>query len=127
MTNVYDQHSAAFSKVAAFLVFKDHERVATVAIKYPARGGGRFSAYLHVIGLPMVRGRAGGDGYDKASAAVASAARLVRTRDYYHDISEHTKNCDTAKFWNELAPSLDSGREWTRALERVGFTVHQAV
>src|SRR4051812_8286161 len=74
MADIYDQHKAAFANVSAFVVLKDGERVATVAIKFPRDGAGRLYAYVHWIGLEMVRGSATGYGYDKRSAAVSSAA-----------------------------------------------------
>ena len=124
MSNIYDQHTSAFSDVSAYVILKDGERVATVAIKYPSRGEGRLWAYLHVIGLPMVRSYVAGCGFDKRSAAVTSAARMVQAPK-----SEYTTSDDVAlaQFWNDLAPSLDKGHEWTRALELAGFTVLQAV
>ena len=74
---IYDQHRAAFSNVSAYVVMHGGERVATVAIKYPRDGAGRLYAYVHWLGVPMVRGFAGGGGYDKRSAACASAARKL--------------------------------------------------
>lgn len=124
MSNIYDQHKAAFSNVSAYVILKDGERVATVAIKYPSRGEGRLWAYLHVIGLPMVRSYAAGCGYDKRSAAVASAARKVEASKGEYATAE---DATLAQFWNDLSPSLDKGHEWTRALELAGFTVLQAV
>jgi hypothetical protein len=72
-SGIYDQHQAAFARVSAFVVLDSTgERVATVAIKYPGAGL-RLWSYVHLIGVEMVRGSAGGGGYDKTSAAVAQA------------------------------------------------------
>lgn len=124
MTNIHDQHAAAFAKVSAFVILKDGERVATVAVKFPSGNSTRVWAYLHVLSLPMVRACADGGGYDKTSAAVASAARKVKAFEHAHTPSESVA---LAKFWNDLAPSLDRGQHWDRALEKAGFTVLQAV
>lgn len=37
-TDIYEQHNKAFSRVSAYVIMKGEERVATVAIKYPADG-----------------------------------------------------------------------------------------
>lgn len=56
MTDIYDLHSKAFARVSAYVVLdKSGERVATVAFKFPADGAGRLYAYVHWIGVPMVR------------------------------------------------------------------------
>lgn len=36
MSDIYALHQSAFSSVSAYVVLKDGERVATVALKYPA-------------------------------------------------------------------------------------------
>jgi hypothetical protein len=77
LTQIYDQHAAAFRQVSAFVIAKNGERVATVAIKFPKDGAGRLYAYVHWAGAQMERGSAGGYGYDKRSAAVAAALRKI--------------------------------------------------
>ena len=74
MSSIYELHDKAFRHVSAYVILLNGERVATVAIKFPADGAGRLYAYVHWIGTPMVRGFAGGYGYDKRSAACADAA-----------------------------------------------------
>jgi hypothetical protein len=138
MTDIYKQHEAAFSNVSAFVVMKDGERVATVAIKFPRDGAGRLYAYVHVLGLPMVRGHATGYGYDKRSAAVSHAFANVACGkpSKLADIPESNRAsylamCEAegakVKLFRELAPSLDGGHEWIHGLEKAGFTVLQAV
>jgi hypothetical protein len=115
--DIYEQHRKAFAKVAAYVILRDGERVATVAFKYPADGAGRLWAYVHWIGLPMVRGSASGGGYDKATAACAAAARVMCLDNYtqpgYGDFRH--------------AMALDGGQHWGGALREAGFTVLQAV
>lgn len=120
-TSIYDQHAAAFNRVSAFVILKGAERVATVAIKFPVDGAGRLYAYVHWIGTEMVRGHANGYGYDKRSAACASAAKRIPD-----NISGRGGDgVDRTAFIDALAD--DNGHDWTRRLEAAGFTVHQAV
>lgn len=121
MADIYAQHTAAFARVSAFVILRGAEQVATVAIKFPADGAGRLYAYVHWLGTEMVRGHANGYGYDKRSAAVSVAARMVPD-----DITGRAVN----SAWRALfidAAGHDSGHDWTRRLEAAGFTVLQAV
>src|SRR3546814_12330665 len=82
MTAIYDQHYKAFARVSAYVVTKDGAHVANVSIKFPADGAGRLYAYVHWIGLEMVRDHANGYGYDKRTAAVSGcAARILKHLD----------------------------------------------
>lgn len=169
MTDIYDLHDKAFARVSAYVILRSGEKVATVAIKHPADGAGRLYAYVHWLGVPMVRGFAGGYGYDKRSAACADAAKRLpdpaetmaraagwKTADLtpgmvvchvehlrdeagrhptadswlaalaiYSGHQEPAKRDDWIRF--RVALSMDGGDDWTRALERAGFTVLQAV
>lgn len=121
MTDIYDQHKAAFSSVAAYVVMKDGDRVATVAFKYPRDGAGRLYAYVHLIGLRMVRGFAGGYGYDKHTAAVSNAAhKIVVEASEAVIVRQHA-----AAVRDALLP--DQGRYWYDNLRLAGFDVWQAV
>ena len=127
MTDIYTQHDAAFRQVEAYVIVKDGERVATIAFKFPSDGAGRLYAYVHWIGLPMVRGFASGGGYDKRSAACASAMRKLRevASEASHEDGERARAGGMVAF--EQAMSRDGGRYWDRALRDAGFTVWQAV
>lgn len=123
MSDIYDQHKAAFSRVEAHVIVKDGQRVATIAFKFPADGAGRLFAYVHWLGVPMVRGFAAGGGYDKRSAACASATRRA-----IKEIKNPESSPDMfsrASFFRVL--SLDDGYHWYENLEKAGFTVWQAV
>jgi len=115
---IYDQHRAAFSNVSAYVVMHAGERVATVAIKYPRDGAGRLYAYVHWLGVPMVRGFAGGGGYDKRTAACASAARKL-PEGYAAAADDYRRFVDVMR--------ADGGLDWNTALTGAGFTVFQAV
>lgn len=123
--DIYTQHDKAFSAVSAYVVLnRANERVATVALKFPRDGAGRLYAYVHWIGLEMVRGWAGGYGYDKRSAACASAARRIAIGNLTGD--EWTNRRHEATAFVE-ALEKDNGEDWTRQLEAAGFKVFQAV
>ena len=117
--DIYEQHRAAFSRVSAYVVTKAGERIASVAFKFPADGAGRLYCYFHIFGARMVRGFAGGYGYDKKSAAAESAVSRIADADY-PEASAHVaviKNC--------LA--TDSGYDWDRRVRDAGYDVWQAV
>ena len=127
MTDIYDQHQKAFPRVSAYVIAKDGERVATIAFKFPVDGAGRLYAYVHWFGVTMVRGFAGGYGYDKRSAAVANAVIKMKLddREDRHRDDEGAPVTDRAEFIDALF--ADSGHYWDRRLQDAGFTVWQAV
>ena len=140
--DIYDQHRAAFPQVSAYVVARNGEKVATVAIKYPRDGAGRLYAYVHWLGVEMVRGHAGGYGYDKTGAAVRDAADKIKPRDDSAYIAEmqaggHWKAAQEAalheKAENELialftgALTQGGGSDWQVQLRKAGFEVWQAV
>lgn len=119
---IYDQFDKAFNRVSAYVILdKSGECVAKVAFKFPADGAGRLYAYVHWLGVPMVRGHADGYGYDKRSAAVASAVnKLIVPVEM-----EPLKAAEMHKFMG--ATEVDGGEYWDTRLRNAGFTVIQAV
>jgi hypothetical protein len=117
--DIYDQHRAAFANVSAYVIMRDNERVATIAFKHPRDGASRLYVYIHWIGAPMVRGHAGGYGYDKMTAACANAAAKLNMT--------IAPNADdpVAVFGNAIAK--DGGHHWDHMLRSAGFGVMQAV
>jgi len=122
MSKIYEQHQTAFQKVSAFVIAKNGECVATIAFKFPKDGASRLWAYVHWHGVPMVRGYANGYGYDKRSAACASASRAIEK---LHKDQFLNKCEDQVAFIHALG--LDDGHGWDDNLRRAGFTVWQAV
>ena len=118
MTNIYDQHRAAFDAVSAYVIVRDGRRIGTIAFKYPRDGAGRLYAYVHFHGAEMVRGFAAGGGYDKHSAACVRAVKAIDRAAYgdFHAIGE---------FIDALAK--DGGFGWDHNLRIAGFSVWQAV
>ena len=132
MPDIYEQHAKAFARVSAYVILKGGERVATIAFKFPADGAGRLYAYVHWLGAPMVRGHAGGYGYDKRSAACAHAARSlakaepVATRSGMDSLAAGAaQRKDFDAFVAALAAG--DGHYWDSRLAKDGFTVLQAV
>ncbi len=121
MSDIYEQHAAAFAHVSAFAVMRDGKQVATVAIKFPQDGAGRLYAYVHVIGTRMVRGSASGGGYDKRSAAVYDACKALR-----HGGDWDADTAAAIELFRDAAPSMDS-RDWTSALSSVGLQAWQVI
>lgn len=116
MTSIYDQHRATFSNVSAYVVMDGTERVATIAFKF----GGSVMAYVHWVGLQMTRGRAGGGGYDRQSAACRDAARKIKGDNIRGPAEERA-----CAFIGAM--DRDDGYDWRRHLEDAGFKVWSAV
>lgn len=130
MTDIYQQHRTAFASVSAYVILHEGRRVATVAFKYPRDGAGRLYAYVHWLGTPMVRGFAGGSGYDKCSAACASAAGKMPdlSRGAYACGTPHHDAAERAAFEAfRSALTKDDGHGWDAQLQRAGFRTLQAV
>lgn len=139
--DIYDQHCAAFANVSAYVILdQEGKRVGTVAIKFPKAGAGRLYAYVHILGLPRVRGHANGYGYDKCSAAIASAATQVAVPTgnlpYRPDFAVIGEPADEAEAFHAhrvqacvIRDTLldDNGEDWSNRLRDSGFTVMQAV
>ncbi len=122
MTDIYEQHHAAFNSVEAYVICKGSDRVASVAFKFPADGAGRLYAYVHWFGLEMVRGYASGGGYDKRSAACASA---MRAAGFARRAPGYPIDPNPAIFADALL--LDGSKSWDIVLRDAGFQVFQAV
>lgn len=109
---IYDLHDKAFSNVAAYVLMNDGERseasplggtrkglapLATLSFKFPKDGAGRLWCYFHYIGAEMVRGYAGGYGYDKQTAAVESA--ITNIKPYKHGLDLTGDREETKAYW----------------------------
>lgn len=116
MTDIYDMHRAAFRNVEAYVIMNGREPFAKIAFKYPRDGAGRLWAYVHILGIPMVRGYAAGYGYDKASAACASAVEKIVVIEPFGHVKDFVD-----------ALTIDNGFYWYDNLNKAGFVVVQAV
>lgn len=123
---IYDQHDAAFRYVGAHVIMHSGERVATIAFKFPKDGAGRLNVFIHWIGMEMVRGYAGGYGYDKQSAACENASRKLKdpvAAGLAGTSGEH--NDQWVKFKEALTDV--GGSRWNDRLREAGFTVLSAI
>lgn len=127
MSKIYEQFDAAFRNVEASLVFKGNKLVAKVCFKFPANGAGRLYAYVHWFGLEMVRGYATGGGYDKRTAACASAMPKLRAIAAAADGPTGRMAAYDGLAQFEEALAADRGPRWDSALASAGFTVWNAI
>lgn len=123
MSDIHDQHAAAFASVSAYVITLKGERVATIAFRHPRDGAGRLWTYVHWLGTPMVRGFASGGGYDKHSAACASAIHKACAAKHALLLAEPGSPMDAFR----AALCKDDGATWDRQLRDAGFDVLQAV
>lgn len=129
MPDIYDQHKAAFANVSAYVIARNGEKVATIAFKYPRDGAGRLYAYVHWLGVPMVRGFAGGCGYDKHSAAVADAARKIIAGITTRGVRLYPPTLSDLDAYRAFLDAIerDGGWTWESRLREAGFQVWSAV
>jgi hypothetical protein len=120
MTNNPNQHDIDDSTVEAFNIFRGNRHVATIGLRSSTNGEEGSHARVRWIGLEMVRGYAGGGGYDNRTAAVAAAVRTMKLV----TPGGLTPPYDLALF--HAALTADDGRAWSNALKAAGFTVIQA-
>jgi hypothetical protein len=75
LTN-WQKFDNAFKQVSAFVVMDRDtmQPITKIALKFPSDGAGRVNAYIHLIGMEVQHGYAGGYGYDKRTASIISAA-----------------------------------------------------
>lgn len=124
---IYDQFDKAFNRVSAYVILdKSGECVAKVAFKFPADGAGRLYAYVHWLGVPMVRGFASGYGYDKRSAAVTSAIETAIKNSEGKPQDWFPANATLAATFHRVLRN-DGGEYWDTRLRNAGFNVIQAV
>lgn len=135
MSSISHDHRKVFGNIAAYVVVKKCNPVATIAFKYPRDGAGRLYAYVHWVGCDMVRGWADGYGYDKQTAACADASDKLRKK-IITQLRKGTKfadpGSDADNFMNAIGAFMsalctDDGETWNYHLRDAGFEVWQAV
>jgi len=114
--SIYDHHSAAFRLVGAAALVHNGIQIGKIAFKYPSDGAGRLYCYLHIHGDAMVRGSAGGYGYDKQGAAFESAVAQYARQDNIHGAPV-----------GFLGLSDIGGLDWQTALKKQGIDAFIAV
>lgn len=120
MTKIYDRFDAATRNTSCVAIICNGEPVGRVVLKF----GNAVTAYVQAWGFEMQAGRAGGGGYDRASAAVAAAAAKLTAGDDAQDRKG-------ARILGELREALleraAGGTGWERRLEDAGFTIARVI
>ncbi len=116
MTNVYDQHAAAFKGISAYVIAHEGKQIGKIAFK---RGNCRVTCYLHIHGLMMQKGTANGGGYDMASAAAyAAISKPFETKDAFQ-AQYHALGIRSVL--------KDDSQHWDNALRAAGYEVMGAI
>lgn len=130
MENIYDQFDAAFRKVAAYcFVHPETQQQINVCFKYPADGAGRLYCYVHFVHAEMVRGFAGGYGYDKTSAAFINAVNKIEqlsatgSADFEYRLKMNTEISRI----QQVIGKYYNGQEWDRLLHDLGYKKHNVI
>lgn len=117
--DIYDDHAKAFCNVNAYVICDlTGKRIATIAFKRSQA----VTCYLHIFGLQMTKGRAGGGGYDRHSASALDAINKVKPA--------NGNDPECVKLIPVFKRALEEGNgssHWDRALQQHGFKVYQAV
>ena len=119
---IYDEFDRATGKLFAYLVIdpKLDGRASCVG-RLVFKHGARVSCYLQVWSGPMVIGRAGGGGYDRATAAAHDALSKWQKDDYTDPpCLEHVER------WRE-AFSGSGGEGWYNQLRAAGYIVQHVL
>ena len=125
---IYQLRDAAFSNVSAYAILHNGAAIGSVSLKFPKDGAGRLYAYVHLLGAEMVRGSSTGYGYDKATAALASASKQ-----FPHDLAKKWAadhgGLELPSYFGPFIAAIakDGGQRWDSALRDAGFEVFQTV
>lgn len=112
---------------SAWLVLRNGDPVAKIVTHYGGRrspSGLTVRAFVHVLGLPMVRGTARGGGYDMRTAAIGQAVRHLPkewpTDKQWDTGTEEFSMKDTLASFLKL---VDQGYDIPHQLRAMGFQV----
>lgn len=108
----YAAFDRAFSNVSAYIILHSGAAVGRVAFKH----GASVQCFAQVWGSNMERGKAGGGGYDRATAAAEQAFARMGGK----DASAHARPHIDAM---QQAMAGPDGERWTKRLEDAGYTV----
>lgn len=121
------EHDRFTADLHAWAVFKGSEHVANITVRYGGRSsphGLTVRAYVHVLGLPMVRGIARGGGYDMKSAAIVGTWRMWPKNTYQDDAHLSLSTRQTVK---DFAGLKDGSHDIPHQLREMGYTVAQVL
>lgn len=117
MTKVYDQFDRATANILAVAILLDGAAVGRVVIKF----GASATAFVHLTGSEMSTARAGGGGYDKASAAVRGAIEKL------DETIADTKRAALISGLKAAEKAEGGGADWTTVFARAGFTIANVI
>ena len=129
LTN-WQKFDNAFKQVSAFVVMDQEtmQPIAKIALKFPSDGAGRINAYIHLIGMEVQHGYAGGYGYDKHTASIISATSNCNDIWAQQIKSGHVSLTSEQQNFINLLLSDDAQGGWLEVINQDnGFIVIQAV
>lgn len=112
----YAAFDRAFSNISAYVILHSGAAVGRVAFKH----GASVQCFAQVWGCTMERGKAGGGGYDRATAAAEQAFARMGDKDASAHAQPHLYAMQEAM----VGPD---GARWTRRLEDAGYTVQHII
>lgn len=127
LTN-WQKFDNAFKQVSAYVVMDQDtmQPIAKIALKFPSDGAGRVNAYIHIIGMEVQHGHAGGYGYDKRTASIIGATS--NCNDFLNDAKNYQNVNGKQKQFIELLLSDKAQGGWQEVInQNNGFIVIQAV
>jgi hypothetical protein len=125
LTN-WQKFDKAFNLVSAYVVMDQDtmQPIAKIALKFPTDGAGRVNAYIHIIGMEVQHGFAGGYGYDKRTASIVDCIHKMFSAVKLQDQNINSKQ----KQFIDLLLSDDAQGGWQEVINNNnGFVVIQAV
>ena len=120
----------AFKSVSAYVVMDRDtmQPIAKIALKFPSDGAGRVNAYIHLIGMEVQHGYAGGCGYDKRTASIIGAVSNCNDIWAQQIKSGHVSLTSAQQNFINLLLSDDAQGGWLEVINNNnGFIVIQAV
>ena len=119
---IYREFENVTRDFRAWSITKDGEQVARIVVKYGGRrspSGLTVRAFVHVLGIPTVRGIARGGGYDMTTASIASAVRHLDMRE-----ADKRGNDVAARIAEQFQTQLkDGGYDIPFQLRALGYVV----
>ena len=129
LTN-WQKFDNAFKSVSAYVIMDQDtmQPIAKIALKYPKDGAGRVNAYIHLIGMEVQHGYAGGYGYDKRTASIIDCIRKCNDIWAQQIKSGHVSLTSAQQNFINLLLSDDAQSGWGGVINHNnGFIVIQVV
>jgi hypothetical protein len=120
----YEAFEKGTGHMSAYALIKDGSAVGRIVIKPPRDGAGRLYAFAQVWGVPMVRGSAGGYGYDKAGAALSVALKKLEIGEEHLRLDDELSAIETLR---EIGNSHDQYDQIRWAIRDAGYSLARAL